>query len=63
MELRKYFASLFAIAPAEDAGKPNGPADSRLSIVDLDEVIVSLSLLMYCWTVASEWLWILLHLS
>lgn len=54
MELRKYFASLFAIAPAEDAGKPNGPAESRLSIVDLDEVIVSLSLLMYCWTVASE---------
>ncbi|XP_073671790.1 uncharacterized protein zbbx [Paramisgurnus dabryanus] len=36
MELRKYFASLFA--PAEDDGKMNGPAESCLSIVEIDEM-------------------------
>ncbi|XP_055030335.2 uncharacterized protein zbbx isoform X2 [Misgurnus anguillicaudatus] len=38
MELRKYFASLFKITPAEDAGKINCPAESCLSIVELDEM-------------------------
>lgn len=58
MELRKYFASLFAIAPAEDAGKPNGPTESCLSIVDLDEVIVipSTNVLLDCgqWTTLNK---------
>lgn len=44
MELRKYFTSLFAVALAEDAGKASGPVESCLRIVDLDEVIVNLSL-------------------
>ncbi|XP_057204702.1 zinc finger B-box domain-containing protein 1 isoform X2 [Triplophysa rosa] len=38
MEFRKYFTSLFAVALAEDAGKPSGPAESCLRIVDLDEM-------------------------
>ncbi|XP_016403013.1 uncharacterized protein LOC107736004 [Sinocyclocheilus rhinocerous] len=37
MELHKYFTSLFMIALAEDAGKADSPAESCLSIVELDE--------------------------
>ncbi|XP_016148196.1 zinc finger B-box domain-containing protein 1-like [Sinocyclocheilus grahami] len=37
MELHKYFTSLFTIAPAEDAGKADSPAESCLSIIELDE--------------------------
>ncbi|KAI2653351.1 Zinc finger B-box domain-containing protein 1 [Labeo rohita] len=40
MELHKYFTSLFTTAPAEDAGKADSPAESYLSIVELDEVMV-----------------------
>ncbi|XP_051512785.1 zinc finger B-box domain-containing protein 1-like [Myxocyprinus asiaticus] len=39
MELRKYFTSLFTIAPAEDAGRVDSPAESYLSIVELDEMV------------------------
>ncbi|XP_043120258.1 LOW QUALITY PROTEIN: zinc finger B-box domain-containing protein 1-like [Puntigrus tetrazona] len=39
MELHKYFASLFSIAPAEDAGKADSPAESCLSIAELDEMV------------------------
>uniref|UniRef100_A0A9J7XVS4 Zinc finger, B-box domain containing n=1 Tax=Cyprinus carpio carpio TaxID=630221 RepID=A0A9J7XVS4_CYPCA len=40
MELHKYFTSLFTIAPAEDAGKADSPAESCLSIIELDEKMV-----------------------
>jgi len=40
MELHKYLNSLFAIGLAEDA-KVDSPAESCLSIVELDEVIMS----------------------
>ncbi|XP_058607841.1 uncharacterized protein zbbx isoform X1 [Onychostoma macrolepis] len=39
MELHKYFTSLFMIAPTEDAGKADSPAESCLSVVELDEMV------------------------
>ncbi|XP_016339153.1 zinc finger B-box domain-containing protein 1-like [Sinocyclocheilus anshuiensis] len=39
MELHTYFTSLFTIAPAEDAGKADSPAESCLSVVELDEMV------------------------
>lgn len=68
MELHKYFTSLFTIAPAEDAGKVDSPAESCLRVVELDEVILNPSTLvsvMDCWAIASEWLLsdVSLHLS
>lgn len=68
MELHKYFTSLFTTAPAEDAGKADSPAESYLSIVELDEVVLNpttLVSLMDCWAIASEWLLndVSLHLS
>lgn len=41
MELHKYLNSLFAIGLAEDARKMDSPAESCLSIVELDEVIMT----------------------
>ncbi|XP_059421323.1 uncharacterized protein zbbx isoform X2 [Carassius carassius] len=40
MELHKYITSLFTIPPAEDAGKADSPAESCLSIIELDEKMV-----------------------
>ncbi|XP_051725791.1 uncharacterized protein zbbx isoform X1 [Ctenopharyngodon idella] len=39
MELHKYFNSLFTIGLAEDAGKVDSPAESCLSILELDEMV------------------------
>lgn len=68
MELHKYFNSLFTIGLAEDAGKVDSPAESCLSILELDEVIMNPTtpvFVMDCWTMASEWLLnaVSIHLS
>ncbi|XP_048024075.1 serine/arginine repetitive matrix protein 2 isoform X1 [Megalobrama amblycephala] len=39
MELHKYFNSLFTIGLTEDDGKVDSPAESRLSILELDEMV------------------------